>query len=237
MLDIKRILGKIRRATEDYNMLQDGDRIAVGISGGKDSLALLYELKKYQRFCPVQFDIEAVTVDIGAGESNFASIKSLCSSMGVSYTIEKTDIKQIVFNIRKERNPCSMCANLRRGALNNAAVRLGCNKVALGHNRDDVIETLMLSIIYEGRIHTFSPVTCLDRKQIYVIRPLIYVEEKEIKKFIKEKKLVTISSQCGIAGVTKREKIKQLILDLYKENSEIKSNIFGAIKRSGIDGW
>lgn len=218
-------------------MIQEGDRIAVGVSGGKDSLTLLIALRKLMDFYPVKFELKAVTLAMGIGEPDFSPVRKLCEDMGIEYIVEETYIGKIVFEARQEKNPCSLCANLRRGALNNAALKLGCSKVALAHNRDDVIETLLLSTFYEGRIHSFSPVTYLDRKEIFVLRPLIYVEEKQIKAFVKERNLQVVHNPCTANGNTKRQYIKQLLMDLSAENREIKNNIFGAIKRSGLDGW
>lgn len=218
-------------------MIQEGDRIAVGVSGGKDSLTLLVALRRLMDFYPVKFELKAITLTMGIGEIDLSPVSRLCEDIGVEYTVENTYIGEIVFDARQEKNPCSLCANLRRGALNTTALRLGCNKVALAHNRDDVIETLLLSTFYEGRIHSFSPVTYLDRKGIYVIRPLIYVEEKQIKAFVRENSLQIIHNPCTANGHTKRQYIKELIMDLSVENREIKNNIFGAIKRSGLDGW
>ena len=237
MIHIKRILGQVRKAIQDYDMIQEGDRIAVGVSGGKDSLTLLIALRKLMDFYPAKFELKAITLGMGIGEPDFSPVRKLCEEIGVEYIIEDTNIGKIVFEARQEKNPCSLCANLRRGALNNAALRLGCNKVALAHNRDDVIETLLLSMFYEGRIHSFSPVTYLDRKGIYVLRPLIYVEEKQIRAFIKEYSLEIVHNPCAANGHTKRQYIKQLLMDLSVENREIKNNIFGAIKRSHMDGW
>jgi len=237
VLHIKRILGQVRKAVQDFNMIQEGDKIAVGVSGGKDSLTLLVALRKLQEFYPQKFDLEAITLTLGIGEVDLSEVVQLCNRIGVNYTIEETLIGKIVFDVRQEKNPCSLCANLRRGALNNVAKKLGCNKVALAHNRDDVIETLMLSTLYEGRIHTFSPVTYLERKDIYVIRPLIYVEEIDIRGFIKSRGLKVVPNPCQANGRTKRQDIKDLLHGLSIENRRIKSNIFGAIKRSGIDGW
>lgn len=237
MFTIKKILGQIRRAIDDYNMIEDGDRIAVGVSGGKDSLTLLIELRKLQNFYPKKFEMEAVSLTMGIGEFDLSPLQELCKEIGVNYTIEETLIGRIVFEARNEKNPCSLCANMRRGALNNVALRLGCNKVALAHNRDDVIETFLLSTFYEGRIHTFSPVTHLERKNITLIRPLIYTEEKDIKGFIKQNGINVIPSPCYVNGRTKRQYVKDLLSKLNHENREIKNNIFGAIKRLGIDGW
>lgn len=218
-------------------MIQEGDRIAVGVSGGKDSLTLLIALRRLMDFYPLKFEVKAVTLTMGIGEPDFSPVRKLCEEIGVEYTIEETAIGRIVFEGRQEKNPCSLCANLRRGALNSTAVRLGCNKVALAHNRDDVLETLLLSTFYEGRIHSFSPVTYLDRKGITVIRPLIYVEEKQIKAFIRDRNLQIVQNPCTANGHTKRQFIKELLRDLSVDNREIKNNIFGAVKRSGLDGW
>jgi tRNA 2-thiocytidine biosynthesis protein TtcA len=237
VLYIKRILGQTRKAIQDYGMICEGDRIAVGVSGGKDSLTLLIALRKLMDFYPARFEIKAVTIATGIGEPDYNPVAKLCEDIGVEYIIEDTILGKIVFEARQESNPCSLCANLRRGALNNTALRLGCNKVALAHNRDDVIETLLLSLFYEGRIHTFSPVTYLDRKGVYIIRPLIYVEEKQIKAFIRENGLHTVDNPCPACGHTKRHYIKDLLQDLSVENRKVKNNIFGAIKRSGLDGW
>ncbi|MCX8129590.1 MAG: tRNA 2-thiocytidine biosynthesis TtcA family protein [Clostridia bacterium] len=218
-------------------MIKEGDRVAVGVSGGKDSLTLLMALRQLQNFFPKRFELEAVTLTMGIGEFDLTPVKELCSKIGVNYTIEETHIGKIVFDIRQEENPCSLCANLRRGALHNTAKKLGCNKVALAHHKDDVIETLLLSTLYEGRFHTFSPVTYLERKELYLIRPLIYTEEKEVRSFVKEYGVKTVPSPCHVDGKTKRQYIKELIYELRKENKNVKNNIFGAIKRSQIDDW
>ncbi|MEN6315001.1 MAG: ATP-binding protein [Clostridiaceae bacterium] len=237
MFDIKRILGQVRKAIQDYEMIQDGDRIAIGVSGGKDSLTLLIALRKLMDFYPLGFEVKAVTISMGLDGVDFSPVKRLCDDIGVEYVIEDTYIGKIVFEAMKKENPCSLCANLRRGALNNTAVKLGCNKVALAHNRDDAIETLLLSTFYEGRIHSFSPVTYLDKKEIQVIRPLIYVEEKQIKAFVKQNGITVVQNPCAANGHTKRQYIKDLLKELSIDNREIKSNIFGALKRSGLDGW
>jgi len=234
---IRKILGQTRKAIQDYDMIQEGDRIALGVSGGKDSLTLLIALRRLMDFFPLKFELKAVTLAMGIGEPDFSPVARLCESIGVEYIVEDTNIGKIVFEARQENNPCSLCANLRRGALNNTALRLGCNKVALAHNSDDAVETLLLSTFYEGRIHTFSPVTYLDKKDITVIRPLIYVEEKQIKAFIKDQNLQVVQNPCTANGNTKREYIKDLIVHLSADNRDVKNTIFGAIKRSGLDGW
>lgn len=237
MFGIKKLLGQVRKAIEDYNMIQEGDRIAIGVSGGKDSLVLLVLLKQLQSFYPINFEIEAVTLTMGIGEIDLTPVKELCKKIDVNYTIEETVIGKIVFEARKESNPCSLCANLRRGALHNVAKKLNCNKVALAHHRDDVIETFLLSTLYAGKFQTFSPVTFLERKELFLIRPMIYIEEKHIKEYIKANNLTIVPSPCHVDGKTKRQYIKDLLSDLHKDNRKVKNNIFGAIKRSQIAGW
>lgn len=237
MLYIKRILGQVRKAVQDFDMIQEGDRIAIGVSGGKDSLALLLALRKLMDFYPKKFELEAVTINMGFDGFDLSPVKRLCEDIGVNYTVEDTLIGRIVFEAREEKNPCSLCANLRRGAINNAAKRLNCNKVALAHNRDDVIETFLMSTFYEGRIYTFSPVTYLARTQLSVIRPLIYVEEKQIKALIKGKNIHIVHNPCKANKRTKRQYFKQLLLDMSRDNREVKRNLFGAILRSGLEGW
>lgn len=237
MFYIKRVFGQVRRAIQDYSMIKEGDRIAVGVSGGKDSLTLLVALRQLQEFYPEKFHLEAITITMGIGDFDLTPVRELCRNIGVNYTVEETVIGKIIFEERKEKNPCSLCANMRRGALHNITKKLGCNKIALAHHRDDAIETLLLSTFYEGRLHTFSPVTYLDRKDLYMIRPLIYTEEKEVRAFVKEHGLTIVKSPCHIDGYTKRQDIKTMLKEMAKEKRDIKSNIFGAIKRSGIDGW
>lgn len=235
-LNQRKILTNVRKAIEDFNMIEDGDKIVVGVSG-KDSITLLIALSRLQTFLNKKFSIEAVTLTLGIGKYNLDYVKKLCENLEINYTIEETLIGQIVFEERKEGNPCSLCANMRRGALNSMAKKLGCNKVALGHHRDDLIETLILSTLFEGKIYTFSPVTYLSRKKLHVIRPLIYAKEKEIKKFINANNILSIKNPCEVDGQTKREYIKNLLKEISKDNKYVKENIFGAIKRSKIDGW
>jgi tRNA(Ile)-lysidine synthase TilS/MesJ len=235
--NIKKLLGQTKKAIEDYNMIQEGDRIVVGVSGGKDSLTLLVLLKQLQNYFPAKFELEAVTLTMGIGEFNLSPVMELCNRINVNYTIEETVIGKIVFEERDESHPCSLCANLKRGALHNIAKRLNCNKVALAHHRDDVVETFLLNTLYAGKIQTFSPVTYLKRKELYLIRPMIYVEEKHIKEYIKTNRLITVPSPCHVDGKTKRQYVKELLMDMHKENKNIKNNIFGAITRSGINDW
>lgn len=234
---MQRILSSLRKAVEEFNMIEEGDKIAVAVSGGKDSLTLLLALKNLQIFFPKHFDIMALTIDPGFEEFNSAFIENFCKEHEIEYHIEHTSIKQIVFDERNEKNPCSLCANLRRGILHSTAVQYGCNKIALGHNLDDVLETFFLNLLYGGRIHTFSPKTYLDRSNITVIRPLVFTEEKEIKRFIKKDNITPMDKCCPMDGISKREDMKELISSFKLEIPTIKSNLMGAILRSNIDGW
>ena len=236
-MELKRLLSLTRKAVDDYNMINDGDSIAVGISGGKDSLTLLYALANLRRFYPAKFDLCAITVDLGFEDFNTSKIGDLCKELDVPYTVVKTDIYNIVFNDRKESNPCSLCAKMRKGSLNEAIAKAGCNKVAYGHHKDDVVETLMLSLIYEGRIHTFSPVTYLDRTKITVIRPLLYIDESDIIGFYNRMNLPVLGKKCPADGYTKREYAKDLLKQMNKDNPGVKDRMFTAITRSSIKGW
>lgn len=236
-MKLQKLLSYVRRAVEDYNMIEQGDKIAVGISGGKDSICLLLALKNLQRFYPKQFELEAITVSLGLPNANYDDIQQFCDKIGVNYTVVNTDIGQIIFEERKEKNPCSLCAKMRKGALNDMAEQLNCNKVALGHNKDDIVETFFMSLFYEGRIHCFSPVSFLDRKQIYSIRPLMYVPEPEIKGFIQKSGISIVKNPCIADGNTKRQEIKQLLQSLSKDYKNLQEKVFGAIQRSDIKGW
>ena len=237
MSDTKRLLSHARRAVDDYNMIEDGDKIAVGISGGKDSLALLTALAGLKRFYPKKFEVIGISIDMGLEGMDFSGVAKYCEELGVEYKIVKTEISNIIFNVRKEPNPCSLCAKMRRGALNLAAVEEGCNKVALGHHFDDVVETFMLNLFFEGRIGTFSPVTYLSRMDITVIRPLIYMPEKDVRYFAGKVELPVVKSPCPADGNTEREEMKQLLARLERENKGLRYRIFGAIQRGEIDGF
>ena len=237
MKEQKHLLSYVRRAVDDYNMIEEGDRIAVGISGGKDSLTLLAALAGLRRFYPKKFDIVAITEDMGFEGSDFSAIAALCEKLQVEYKIEKTDIAKIVFDIRKESSPCSLCAKMRRGALNGSAKKFGCNKVALGHHYDDAVETFMLNLFFEGRIGCFRPVTYLSRMDVTVIRPMIYMPEKDVRAYAAAAELPVTKSLCPADGNTQREEMKNLLQELDKNNKGLKYRIFGAIRRGEIDGW
>lgn len=236
-MKMQQVLSLVRRAIDDYHMIDDGDKIAIGISGGKDSLTLLYALKGLQHFYPNKFDIVAITVDLGFENLNLDKIKELCNELEVEYIIQKTDIGKIVFDDRKESNPCSLCAKMRKGALNDAIKAAGCNKVAYAHHKDDVVETMMMSLIFEGRFHTFSPVTFLDRTELTVIRPLMYMNEADVIGFVHKYNLPVVKSPCPADGHTKREYIKHLVRQINLETPGVKERMFTAIRTGGLKGW
>lgn len=236
-MKLQKLYSYVRRAVDDYNMIDDGDRIAIGISGGKDSLALLYALEGLRHFYPKSFEIIAVTVDLGFNNLDLSAVQSLCDKLGVRYHIVKTDIARIVFDEREEKSPCSLCAKMRKGAINEAIKELGCNKVAYAHHRDDVVETMLLSLMYEGRFHCFAPVTYLDRMQVTVIRPLIYVHESDVIGFVRKYDVPVVKSPCPADGNTKREYAHNLLKELIKDNPGVKNRMFTAVTDSNIKGW
>lgn len=233
----QQLLSYTRRAIDDYEMIDEGDKIAVGISGGKDSLALLCAMKGLMRFYPKSFTIHAITVDLGFDNLNLDSIIRLCKELDVPYSIVKTEIAKIIFEERKETNPCSLCAKMRKGALNEEIKKLGCNKVAYAHHKDDVVETMLMSLIYEGRFHTFSPKTYLDRMDLTVIRPFMYVNEMDVIGYVKQNQLPVAKSPCPADGHTKREYVKQLLKQLTKENPGVKERMFTAIVNGNMKSW
>lgn len=236
-MKLQQVLSYVRRAADDYHMIQEGDRIAVGISGGKDSLTLLLALNALKRFYPQHFEICAVTVDLGFGNLDLSRIESLCQTLDIPYMIVPTQISDIIFNQRKESNPCALCAKMRKGALNDAVRAAGCNKVAYAHHKDDVVETMLMSLIFEGRFHTFSPVTYLDRMDLTVIRPLLYMNEADVIGFVNKYNVPVVKSPCPADGYTKREYTKQLLRRLNRENPGVKERMFTAIQSGNLDGW
>ena len=229
---MQQILSKMRKAIEEYNMIEEGDKIAVCLSGGKDSITLLNGLKALQRFYPKHFELIAITVNPGFDNFDNELLQKNCDEVQVPLFIEKSNIKEIVFDVRKEKNPCSLCANLRRGALNDTAKKLGCTKVALGHHKDDAIETFIMSLFYEGRVNCFSPKTYLDKQDITVIRPMVYIEEYMTKKATKEFNYPVIVNPCPANGSTKRQDVKELLAQLNSTMPGVKKNIFGALNNS-----
>ena len=235
---MQKMLGYMRKAIQEFDLIQDGDKIAVGVSGGKDSLVLLKGLVMLKRFIGIDYEVVAITLDPGFNGvlGDYSSVQEMCDEMGIKYILKRTQIGEIVFDIRKEKNPCSLCANLRRGIINSVAIREGCNKIALGHNKDDVLETFLLNLLYAGIINTFAPVSYMDRTKITLIRPLIYAEEKDTRRFIKKYNIDVMPKACPMDGTSKRETMKNQIYLWQKEIPTIKANLFGAIQRT-IDGW
>ena len=236
-MKLQRLYSLTRQAIACYRLIDDGDHIAVGISGGKDSLTLLYALHGLRKFYPKPFSLSAITVDLGFDGFDLSPVKELCAQMDVPYTIVPSEIGKILFDTRKESNPCSLCAKLRKGALNQTAAELGCNKVAYAHHKHDLIETMLLSLIYEGRFYSFSPATYLDRTGLTVIRPMIYVEEADVIGFRNKYNLPVCKNPCPVDGYTKREYVKQLTKTLEKENPGAKDRLFRAIIDGNIEGW
>ena len=233
---MQKLSGLVRRCVQDYHMIEEGDRIGVGVSGGKDSVALLAFLAELRKYNDKAFDVEAVTIDMGLG-MDYSSIAEYCEKLDVKFNLVHTEIGPIIFDHRKEKNPCSMCAKMRRGALNQAILDRGMNKLALGHHYDDAVETFMMSLIYEGRISCFQPVTDLDRTGIIQIRPMLYIHEKTIDSFVTRNELPVITNRCPVDKYTKREEIKKLVYDLSATYPDLKERIFGAMQRFPLPEW
>ena len=233
---MQKMVGLVRRCVEDYNMIEAGDRIGVGVSGGKDSLVLLLLLAELRKYNNKPFTIEAITIDMGLG-MDYTEIQKLCDDLGVTFHLIKTEIGPIIFDHRKEKNPCSMCSKMRRGALNQALLDLGLNKLALGHHYDDAVETFVMSLIYEGRISCFQPVTDLDRTGIIQIRPMLYIHERTVDSFATRMQLPVLVNRCPVDKNTKREEIKQLVYDLSATYPDLKERIFGAMQRLPLPEW
>ena len=236
-MKLQQLLSFTRKAVDEYQMIQEGDHIAVGISGGKDSLTLLYALHGLKRFYPNKFELSAITVDLGYEEFDLNPVHELCQELGVPYKVVKTDIAHILFEERKESNPCSLCAKMRKGALNDAVKEMGCNKVASAHHKDDIIETMLLSLIFEGRFHSFSPKTYLDRMDLTVIRPIMFVDEADVIGFKNKYNLPVVKSKCPVDGYTKRQYAKELVRQLNTEHPGAKNRMFTAILNGDIEGW
>lgn len=236
-MQLQRLLSFTRKAVDEYELIQENDHIAVGISGGKDSLTLLYALHGLKRFYPKKFELSAVSVDLGFEDFNLSPVAELCKELEVPYKIVKSDIYHILFDIRKETNPCSLCAKMRKGALNEAVKEMGCNKVAYAHHKDDIVETMLLSLLFEGRFYSFSPRTYLDRMDLTVIRPIMFVEEKDVIGFKNKYALPVVKSKCPVDGYTKRQYAKELLTRLEREHPGAKERMFHAILNGDIKGW
>ena len=233
---MQKLIGLVRRCVEDYNMIQSGDRIGVGVSGGKDSVALLVFLSELRKYHSQPFSLEAISVDLGFG-MDFSPMQELCDRLEVPLTVVKTEIAPVIFEYRKEKNPCSMCAKMRRGALNQALLDRGLNKLALGHHYDDAVDTFMMSLLYEGRISCFQPVTNLDRTGIIQIRPMLYLHERTIDNFVTNHQLPVIRNRCPVDKRTKREEIKNLVFELSKTYPDLRERVFGAMQRYPLPEW
>lgn len=236
---MQKVLGHMRKAIQEFDLIQNGDRIAIGISGGKDSLVLLNGLALLRRFIGIEYELVAITLDprFNGQEGDYSSVQKLCDTLGVEYRIIPTDIGEIVFNIRKEPNPCSLCARMRRGALHDASIEAGCNKLALGHHYNDAVETFVMNLFNEGRIGCFSPKTYLSKKDIWLIRPMVLTPEKEIFSACRRNGLEVVKSKCPADGHTNREKTKNFLAEMEKESRGFTYRLFGAMRRANIDGW
>lgn len=234
---MQKLLSLLRSCIDDYQMIGEGDRIAVGVSGGKDSLTLLVLLAELQKFYPRHFTLEAVCIDMGLGGMDFSPVEALCNGLDVPFTRVETEIGKIIFDYRKEKNPCSMCAKMRRGALSNALVERGYNKVALGHHYDDAVETFMMSLLYEGRISCFQPVTYLDRTKVTQIRPMLYITEQQVAHFAERQKLPVVHNTCPADKHTKREEIKQLVYELSGRYPDFKAHVFEGMQKLPLPEW
>lgn len=239
VINVQKVLGCMRKAVWEFDLIQDGDKIAVGISGGKDSLVLLTGLARLRKFIGIDFEIVGITLDpqFGGVMTDYSPVEELCKELQVEYHIQRTDIGKIVFDVRKEEHPCSLCARMRRGALHDMAKALGCNKLALGHHKDDVVETFMMNLFIEGRIGCFAPKSYLSRKDITLIRPLVFAKERDIKKAAAQKELEIVKSRCPVDGHTKREEFKNWLRENNRRDKGFSDRIFGALRRSGLDGW
>ncbi len=237
MNEMKRLLSFVRRAVDDYSLIDEGDSIAVGVSGGKDSLALLAALAEMRRFYPKKYNVVAITVDMGFEGSDYSEVREFCRRLHVEYRIVKTEIAKIIFDVRKESNPCSLCAKMRRGSLHAEAQAAGCNKVALGHHYDDAVETFMMNLLFEGRLGCFSPKSYLSNRQITLIRPLLYATEKDVQYFARKTGLPVVTSLCPEDHATERENMKNLLAELERTNKGVKHRIFHAMCKAEIDGF
>lgn len=236
---MQKLMSRMRAAMEKYDMISDGDKIAIGVSGGKDSLALLYALSEMRRFYPKKYEIVAITADMRffGKKTDFSEISSLCEKLGIQHIIKETELYHIIFEIRKEKNPCSLCARMRRGILHDTAKELGCNKLALGHHMDDAAETFMMNLLSGGRIESFRPVTYLSRKDLTMIRPMIFAAEKEVASAAGKMQLPTVESPCPMDKVSNRNEMKQLLKDLETTYPSVKEKIIGGLQKSDLNGW
>jgi tRNA 2-thiocytidine biosynthesis protein TtcA len=237
MSDMNRFTGLVRRCVEDYHMIEEGDRIAVGLSGGKDSTALLCALANLRNYYPKKFTLYGLTLSMGFEGMDFSQTAELCRRLGVPYILKKTDLYSVIFKERKEKNPCALCAKMRRGAIHDMMKAEGINKIALGHHFDDAVETFLLSLFYEGRISCFQPVTYMSRTDVTQIRPMLYVGEGTVRGIAERYNLPVVKSTCPKDGASKREEVKVLLKELGQSYPDLKTKVFGAMQRLPLDGW
>ncbi len=236
---MQKLMSRMRAAMEKYNMIENGDRIAVGLSGGKDSVALLAALAEMRRFYPADFEVVAITVDMRFDnkDTDYTELENLCERINVPFVVKRTELADIIFNIRKESNPCSLCAKMRRGILHDVAIENGCNKVALGHHMDDAVETFFMNLLKGGNISSFFPVTYMSRKDIYIIRPMVLASEALVAGAVKHGNLPVVKSKCPMDHTSERQKTKELVQSLNKEYPQLREKVIGALQRRGIDNW
>ncbi len=236
---MQKILGYMRKAIQEFDLIENGDKIAVGVSGGKDSLVLLKGLVLLKRFIGIDYDVVAITLDPGFNGvlGDYSSVAELCDELGIQYVLKRTQIAEIIFDVRKEPNPCSLCARMRRGALHDSAKENGCNKIALGHHYDDAVETFVMNLFNEGRIGCFSPKSYLSKKDLMLIRPLVFAPEKEVRKACTKSQLKIVKSKCPVDGCTSRQSTKEFLREMEKKSDGFTYRLFGAMRRAGVDGW
>ncbi|MCQ2475664.1 MAG: tRNA 2-thiocytidine biosynthesis TtcA family protein [Clostridia bacterium] len=236
---MQKLLSHMRAACQQYDMIQDGDRIAVGVSGGKDSLSLLAAMADLRKFYPASFELVAITIDprFGNVDGDYSAIEELCRGYGIEYIIKRTQLAELIFDIRKESNPCSLCARMRRGALHDAAKEAGCNKIALGHHLDDVAETFIMNLFNGGTLDCFMPVTYLSRKDLYMIRPMIFARESDCARVARKENLPVTESRCPADGTTERQEVKEFLSSMEKKYGDVRSKILGAMQRKEINGY
>lgn len=229
----------MRSACQQYDMIKDGDRIAVGVSGGKDSVALLAAMANLRIFYPAKFELVAITLDprFGGEDADYSAIEEFCKEHEIEYIIKRTQLAEVIFDIRKESNPCSLCARMRRGALHDAAIAAGCNKIALGHHLDDVAETFIMNLFNGGTLDCFMPVTYLSRKDIHMIRPMIFARESDCARVVRKENLPTVKSKCPADGATERQEVKDFLNSLEKKYGNVREKILGAMQRKEINGY
>ena len=236
---MQKLLSYMRSACQQYEMIKDGDRIAVGVSGGKDSIALLAAMANLRKFYPEKFELVAITLDprFGGEDGDYSAIEKLCEELEVEYIVKRTQLAEVIFDIRKESNPCSLCARMRRGALHDAAIASGCNKIALGHHLDDVAETFIMNLFNGGTLDCFMPVTYLSRKDLYMIRPMIFARESDCARVVRKANLPIVKSKCPADGITERQEVKEFLDSLEKKYGSVRHKILGAMQRKEINGY